>query len=194
MPVNDSGTTKTPRRKKAQRRKKSNQRRSGQRPQRRKESGDRQVLRLRRIGPGGEMGLNKFYWRGKVYTRSGLYAVSDPKVVRAMVRTGKFEVIPPELVEIAKEKRKEPRGMSLAQRARMKRRAAQKQQQVGAGAQFADLMPEEEDDDFVESDGIEDLGADDVEDDDLEPDEFEGADEDPEDPGEAEEAEEGVQV
>lgn len=82
-----------------------------------------EYLRLARLGPRGEAGLNSYYYEGRVYKRSGLYQVDAGKA-RVLMSTGKFERVHPDDLERARREARSPRGRDLNAATRAKRREA----------------------------------------------------------------------
>ncbi len=64
----------------------------------------RYYVRLKRGGQHGEEGLGRYFFGKKLYKREGLYRV-DKKTRDALKRTGKFEDILPDDLEVAKQER-----------------------------------------------------------------------------------------
>ena len=79
-------------------------------------------LRLARLGPRGEGGLNSYYYEGRIYKRSGIYQVNIDKA-KVLLSTGKFERIHD--MDQAQREAKGPRGRNLNAANRAKRREAQ---------------------------------------------------------------------
>lgn len=73
---------------------------------------DRILVRLKREGSHGEKGLKTFSFRGKKYTREGIYRVAGADR-QYLLQTGHFEVVPPENLEKAKKEARMPRGHVL---------------------------------------------------------------------------------
>lgn len=132
----------------------------GAKPQQRK-----YYMRLRRSGQHEEEGLARYFFNRKLYKREGIYRV-DAKTRQALKRTGKFEDIMPEDLEAAKVSAGSGRGPTITQRARLKRREAQRLRRRRTMPQVDDddldsyeladddIDPELEDDDDLDADGV----------------------------------------
>lgn len=111
------------------------------------------IVRLARLGPRGEGGVARYYYRptGKMYTRDRIYKL-EKNLANELLATGKFERIHPDDLERAIKEAKAPRGMSLNDRQRAKRREAmlkKRRQSVlvdGDGALDDDSVVEGDDD------------------------------------------------
>ena len=86
---------------------------------------ERIIIRLARLGAQGEGGVARYYYQptGKMYRREQLYAL-DKNLADELLATGKFERIHQDDLTRAKKEAKAGRGMTLADRQKIKRREA----------------------------------------------------------------------
>ena len=118
-------------------------------------------VRLRRYGPQDEFGLASMYFGGKLYKRAKVYTVDAPTRSR-LKRTRKFEdILEEDLAEVrAATERGSSRGVSIGERARIKRRdAVQKRRPSAALADGPDYY-ESDDPSVTDPEDGEDLDDD----------------------------------
>ena len=120
-----------------------------------RQGGGKVYLRLVRRGPRGSGGPGRYYYAktGKIYKRSGVYAVPEEHA-RVLLSTGAFESVREDQVQLALQQARVPRGVTLDQRLRDERDARRatrsRIQPLEEAEQVADLAPAADDSPGVE--------------------------------------------